>query len=392
MKWTWRNTTQVVFEENAVNNNLHKYVVRGSRVLCTFGGGSIERNGCREEVERSLRALDCEILWEGGIPANPEYDRLIEIITVAREFKPDLLLAVGGGSVIDGTKFISCGINLSKEIDPWKIITEHAEPTSYVPIGVVLTIPATGSEWNSGFVISRRSISAKLAGLGFPVYPRFSLLDVRYTMTLPVKQIRNGVFDAITHCMDEYLTPQENPLQDLLIMSVFKELVRIGPEVIKENSSKELHERLIMAASFALNDIMTLGVECDWSIHMIGQQLTALYGIDHGATLSICSIPFLESQFDNRKEKYAISAEYVFGIKEGSIEDKARSFLRELRQFIENIGMPTKVSEVEGVNIEEGDINKCTDMVWSSAGNSSFGYRGMTTKEITRQVLKAVIQ
>lgn len=392
MKWIWNNTTQVVFGPNVVTEHMKDYVQPKSRILCTFGGGSIERNGTRKEVQDALDALHCEVRWEGGIPPNPEYDRLVEILKVAREFQPDLLLAVGGGSTIDGTKFLSCAIHLPEDVDPWKIITDQTQPPKYVPLATVLTIPATGSEWNSGFVISRRSMKAKLSGLIFPTFPKFSLLDARYTMTLPLRQLRNGVFDAICHCMDQYITPQDNPLQDKLFMSVFKELVEVGPEIIKENSSIELHERLVMAASFALNYMLALGIETDWSIHMIGQQLTALYGIDHGATLSICSIPFFEEQFENRKAKYAQTAEYVFGVREGTVDEKARAFLTELEKFIKVMGLPMKVSEVEGVEFQQGDVPKCTYMVLESVGNAPFGFRGMTTKDITQKVLSKVIQ
>lgn len=394
MKFTWFNYTQVVFGENAVRDYMSRWIQPKSRVLCTFGGGSIDQNGARKDVQDALNGLQCEVKWEGGIPANPEYDRLVEIVGVARKFKPDFLLAVGGGSVIDGTKFISTAINLAEDVDPWKIITDKICPDVLVPIGTVLTLPATGSEWDAGYVISRRSMKSKLAGGCEKTYPLFSLLDPRYTMTLPVRQLRNGVYDAITHCLDLYVTPEWDFMTDSFMMTVLKELVIIGPDVIKPDSSIELRERLIRAASFALNEVLYLGRKTDISIHIIGHMLTALYGIDHGVTLALVTIPFFENKiiFESRKETLAKSAEFVFDVREGSVEEKARAFIAKLREFIQTIGMPTKVSEVEGVVINKGDIEKITNMVFDSVKSDRFGFNGITVRSVVDEVFQKIIQ
>jgi alcohol dehydrogenase YqhD (iron-dependent ADH family) len=333
MKWFWCNTTQIGFGQGAVREHLSKFVAPRSRVLCTFGFGSIDHNGARSDVQSSLDSLSCEVRWEGGIPANPEYDRLLEISEVARQFKPDLLLAVGGGSVLDGTKFIGLVAGLDAGLDPWEILTKHKFSGTPIPIASVITLPATGSEWNAGFVISRRSLSQKRGG-GFPEYtfPKSSLIDPLYTMTLPVRQLRNGVYDAITHCLDMYLTPVSVPLLEHCYMAVVKELVTIGPEIVKEGASLELHERLIVAASFALNGMFTLGKPGCAGIHMIGHQLTVKYGIDHGATLAICTKGCLESQFEARKSGYAESAGVVFGVWQGTVEERGREFIERLQR------------------------------------------------------------
>jgi alcohol dehydrogenase YqhD (iron-dependent ADH family) len=233
MKWLWVNQTQVGFGVGAVKEHLAKFVKPGLKVICTFGGGSIDQNGARADTQAALDALGCTVAWEGGILANPEYERLKEIVAVVKAAKPDLLLAVGGGSVLDGTKFISSAAKLDDGVDAWDaIMIKHDFPATKVDVGSVLTLPATGSEWNSGFVISRRAIKMKLGSgcnLSFPV---FSLLDPNYTLTLPARQLRNGVYDAITHCIDQYLTGQEVPIMDGYWITTFKELVDIGPEVI----------------------------------------------------------------------------------------------------------------------------------------------------------------
>ncbi|KAH0785261.1 alcohol dehydrogenase, iron-containing family protein [Histomonas meleagridis] len=388
--WLWNNTTQVAFGTGCVKEYMPKFVKPNSKVLCTFGGGSIDHNGARKDVTEALDALKCEVRWEGGIPPNPEYDRLIEIVKVVKEFKPDLLLAVGGGSVLDGTKFIALASKLADNEDPWEITTGKLTPPEAYPIASVMTIPATGSEWNCGFVVSRHSINAKNGRLVSLVYPKFSLLDPQYTMTLPPRQLRNGVYDAVCHIIDQLITPVENPLMDHFLMSVLKELVDIGPEVVKEGSSIELHERLIIAASFALNYVLVLGKETCWGIHMIGHQLTAEYGIDHGATLAIVTPFLLENQFEPRKTLLAKTGEFVFGCT-GTEEEKARGFIAEMRKFIKAIGQATKVSDWEGAKIKDGDLDKVTKMVMESMGNKPFGFRGSIDEKATREILSHCI-
>lgn len=392
MKWLWQNTTQVGFGENAVQEHLDKFVANRSRVLCTFGGGSIDKNGARDDVTKALSKLECEVRWEGGLTANPEYKRCMEVVKSVREFQPDIVIAVGGGSVIDGTKFICCAAKIGENEDAWDTIMIHKNmPSNPYKFGTVLTIPATGSEWNNGFVISRNDIKWKIAA--FAAYPYFSLLDPRYTLTLPVRQLRNGVFDAFTHCIDQFLMPPEVPMFDHFWMSILKELVDIGTAVIQPNASIELHERLIMACSFALNQIFTLPKPTYWEIHFIGHILTARYDIDHAATLSMVMVPFLESQLESRKEIYAHTAEFVFGVTTGSTEDKARSLITHIKQFINDLGMPTKVSQWEGVTIHPGDVDSVTDdLMQQATGGKPFGYQNCCTRELNHSILAQIIQ
>ena len=387
-QWVWNNTTKVIFGANCVKENLSKYVQPKSKILCTFGGGSIDKNGARKDVEEALKELECEVRWEGGIPPNPDYARLVEIVAVVKTFQPDLILAVGGGSVLDGTKFIALASKLEDNEDPWGILTGQIKPTKAYRIADVITLPATGSEWNDGFVVSRHDdkVQAKNGCLNPNVYPEFSLIDPRYTMTLPPRQLRNGVYDAITHIIDQLITPVENPMMDMFLMSVLKELIDIGRDVVKENSSIELHERLIIAASFALNGVLVLGKETCWAIHYIGHQLTSEYGIDHAATLAIVSPYFLENQFEQRKVLLAKAGAFVFGC-QGTEEEKARGFIAELRKFIKKIGQCTKVTDWEGATIKEGDLEKITKRVMESMGNKPFGFRGQITEEIVKEVL-----
>lgn len=393
MKWLWQNTTQVGFGVNAVKDHLSKFIQPKSKVLCTFGGGSIDKNGCRSDVNEALQSLECEVRWEGGIPANPEYERLMEIVNVVRDFQPTILLAVGGGSVIDGTKFICCASTLSSNEDAWDfVMVKHKEPKTVLKFGTVLTIPATGSEWNNGFVISRRETGWKIESAFLSTYPLFSLIDPRYTMTLPIRQLRNGVFDGFTHVIDQLLYPTEHPMFDDFFFSILRELVEIGPEVIKENSSLELHERLIVACSFALNYIFSFGKEAYWETHVIGHQLTAKYGIDHGATLAMVMPTLLESQIDQRKEIYAKTAEEVFGVKDGTLEQKAVALIDHIRKFIKILGLPETVGQWEGVKIGGNDVDEVTENIFiQSTDGKPFGYKDCCTKEVVHKILEKVI-
>jgi alcohol dehydrogenase YqhD (iron-dependent ADH family) len=330
------------------------------------------------------------VRWEGGIPPNPEFDRLIEIAAVAREWQPDLLLAVGGGSTLDGTKFIAAASQLEDPEAAWRIVTHREFPPKVIPIGAVMTLPATGSEWNAGFVTSRRSIGAKLPSGSPLTYPKFSLLDPTYTATLPVRQVRNGIFDAIAHCIDQYLTPTPLPLMDGYFLTTLRELVDIGPALVEPNPDIELRGRLIVAASFALNEVFSLGKETCWAIHMIGHQLTVKYGIDHGATLSIIAPPFLENQFEPRKAILARSAEAVFDVYDATPDEKGRAFIAKLREFIVRIGLPLKVSDWEGAKVAEGDVEEVTRLVITSM-HGPFGWRRTITEDVVREVLTKVI-
>ena len=265
-------------------------------------------------------------------------------------------------------------------------------PEEAYKVGAILTLPATGSEWNKNFVISRRDIGWKLGNDFNITYPYFSLMDPRYTMTLPIKQIQNGIFDAFTHCVDQFLTPVESPMFDHFWMSVMKELVDIAPDVLKPNSSLELHERLIVACSFALNYIFSLSKKTYFEIHKFGHQLTAYYGIDHGASLAMVMPAFLESQIEERKNIYSQCAEFVFGEKNGTIEQKAQAFIDHIRKFIDEIKIAKSVSQWEGVTIGENDVDKVTNCIMEqSSGGKPFGFNNCCTKELVHQVIEKVI-
>jgi alcohol dehydrogenase YqhD (iron-dependent ADH family) len=389
MKWLWVNTTQVGFGQGCVREHMARFVKPNSKVLCTFGGGSIDTNGCRADVTAALAALHCNVEWHGAIGANPDYVRLMEIVAAVKAFQPDLILSVGGGSVLDGTKFIALAAKLEDGKDAWQMLVTGDYPKVAFPVGAVMTIPATGSEWNSFFVISRYSTNEKLLGTTDISYPLFSLMDPLYTMTLPARQLRNGVFDAFCHCCDQFLTPQPLPMMDGFWMSIMRELVDIGADVIKEDSSIELKERLIVACSFALNFVFTLGKAGCWGIHMIGHQITAKYDIDHGATLAMVTPVLLESQFERRRVLLAKVGERVFDITTGTEEEKARACIQKMKEWILSIGHQDHVSGHCPCKPE--DVNEIVQMVMTSVGNKPFGFQGQIDAETTRAILQKIV-
>jgi alcohol dehydrogenase YqhD (iron-dependent ADH family) len=343
-------------------------------------------------VQSALDSLGCTVHWEGGIPSNPEYDRLIEIVAVVKQFQPDLLLAVGGGSTLDGTKFIAFAAGLDPGKDPWRIMSDHDFSGTPYPFGAVMTLPATGSEWNPSFVISRHSINAKLVTYYIPAsFPKFSLIDPRYTATLPARQLRNGVFDPIIHVIDQFLT-EPVPLFDDLFLSVFKELVTIGPDVVKPGATIELRERLILAALFALNMLFMIGKESCWGIHKLASPITVKYGIDHGSALAIVAIPFLQTQKGARKTLMAKAAQVVFGVDSGTEEERADAFIEELRKFAVAIGQPAKVSDWEGAVIGEGDREEILTIFSNGNNGQAVGWKGCVTNELFSAILDKVLK
>lgn len=392
MKWLWDNTTKVGFGQGVVNEHLKDFLAKKSKVLCIFGGGSIDKNGARSDVNKALTDLECDFKWTGGIEPSPDYDTCMRIISEAREFKPDLLLAVGGGSVIDATKFISLAACLDPSIDPWNLLTKKVDPSKALRIGTVLTLPATGSEWDSGFAISRRRTYEKLALLTPLVFPSFSLLDAKYELTLPARQIRNGLYDAMTHCIDKFLTGQVMPMNDNFVMSVMRELVDISKNIFEQSPNLELYERLTVAASFALNGSLTLGKEICLAIHAIGNELTVEYGIDHGATLAMITTPFLRHFKKTRGYLMARCAERVFDVTEGSDEKKADAFIEKLEKWILELGHVMTVSEWTGKPVNPGDLEVLTKLVMGAFDGKPFGWHEEVTEEIVREVLSHAIK
>lgn len=344
------NPTRLIFGKNKIET-LSKYLTSGARIMLLYGQGSIMKNGIYEKVKKTLSQFDH--IEFSGIEPNPKYETLMKAVEIAKSEKVDFLLAVGGGSVIDGTKFIAAAIPF-QDGDPWKILSERAIVNSAIPFGTVLTLPATGSEMNSGSVISRNSTNEKFAFGSVHTYPKFSILDLSVLHSLPKTQIANGIIDAFIHTTEQYMTYSVNAqLQDLFAESILKTLIKEGPKVYENSKDEEAGANFMFSATMALNGVISMGVPTDWSIHVIGHELTALYGIDHGRTLAIILPSLYRRKISDKLEKLSQFAERVWEIKIGTAEEKAMKAIDNTEVFFNSLGIPTRLREYgDNINLE----------------------------------------
>lgn len=314
----------------------------GARILMTYGGGSILRNGVHAQVRAALG--DRHVEEFGGIEPNPDYATLMRAVEKIRTERLDFLLAVGGGSVLDGTKFIAAAAPF--EGDPWDIVAKEAPLTAALPMGCVLTLPATGSEMNDCAVISRRETGEKLAFASPLVYPRFSVLDPETTFTLPARQVANGVVDAYAHVLEQYLTyPAAAPLQDRFAEGILLTLIEDGPRALAEPPDYDARASLMWCATLALNGLIGQGVPGDWSTHMIGHEITAIYGLDHAQTLAIVFPAAMSVRREGKRAKLLQYAERVWGIREGTEDARIDAAVARTRAFFESLGVATRLSD-----------------------------------------------
>ncbi|MFZ3071086.1 MAG: iron-containing alcohol dehydrogenase [Anaerolineaceae bacterium] len=341
--FTFYNSTRIIFGTGTIAK-LSKLAPQKANVLLLFGGGSIKKNGVYDQVMAALKKRT--VIEFGGIEANPDYDTLMKAVKLARKKKIDFLLAVGGGSVIDGTKFISLATPYQGE-DPWQIVTGDAlkEVKQALPFGTVLTLPATGSEMNHNSVISRRSIQEKLSFSSDLVFPRFSILDPETTYSLPQKQVRNGIVDAYVHVLEQYLTyPVGAVVQDRQAEALLMALIELAPKAMQMPPDYNGRANYMWAASNALNHLIGSGVPEDWATHNIGHELTALYGLDHAETLAVV-LPWL--MWYKRKQKRAKLLQYgyrVFGLKAQKFDERIDQTIQATAAFFQSLGMPTALS------------------------------------------------
>jgi NADP-dependent alcohol dehydrogenase len=339
----FKNPTKIIFGKNKIAA-ISKEIPASARVLILYGGGSIKKNGVYDQVVAALK--DHYVEEFGGIEPNPEYETLMEAVRLIKEKNIDFLLAVGGGSVIDGTKFISAAATHSGS-NPWDILEKsiRTEEGKGMPFGSVLTLPATGSEMNSGAVINRSEIKEKRTMGGPGLFPVFSILDPQVIHTLPLRQIQNGITDAFTHVLEQYLTyPAHAYLQDRFAESILLTLVEVGPRVLKDVNDYEAASNFMWCCTMALNGLIQKGVPTDWATHMIGHELTALYGIDHARTLAIIAPSLYQYKFENKKEKLAQYGERVWNITEGTVEEKAKGAIEKTINFFHQLEIKTRLS------------------------------------------------
>ena len=380
--FSFYNPTRIEFGAGKIAS-LAQLVPAKARVLVLFGGESARRTGTLDEVTAALGEREVQLF--GGIEPNPSFETLMKAVTVVRENNIEFLLAVGGGSVIDGTKFVAAAAQY--EGDAWDILLQGGQNiTRALPFGSVLTLPATGSEMNKGSVITRKSLAAKLPFMSDHVYPVFSILDPVKTYSLPQRQIANGVVDAFMHVMEQYLTyPANAPVQDRFAEGLLQTLIEIGPKALAEPQDYQTRASLMWTATLALNGLIGAGVPQDWATHMLGHELTALHGLDHAQTLAIILPQMLRQRKAAKLGKLVQYAERVWNVREGSDDEKAEAAIEHTRAFFESVGVKTRLGDY-GLGAEH--IDPIIDSL-KSHGMVALGEHGDVTPEHCRQILLA---
>ncbi|VVC85532.1 alcohol dehydrogenase [Sideroxydans sp. CL21] len=338
--FTFHNPTRILFGKGRIAD-ISREIPAGARVLITYGGGSVVKTGTLAEVKSALKGYT--VFEFSGIEPNPTYETLMQAVELARREKIDFLLAVGGGSVIDGTKFIAAAVPFAG--DPWDILAKQAKVKTAIPFGCVLTLSATGSEMNNGAVVTRRASNDKLVFLSSQVFPRFSVLDPVKTFTLPPRQVANGVVDAFVHVIEQYLTyPVDAKVQDRFAEGLLLTLIEEGPKALQEPENYSVRANLMWTATLALNGLIGAGVPQDWATHMLGHELTVLHGLDHAQTLAVILPAMLQMRRKEKREKLLQYADRVWGLHEGSADARIDQAIEHTRRFFESLQVPTRLS------------------------------------------------
>ncbi|MBC6906492.1 iron-containing alcohol dehydrogenase [Saccharophagus sp. K07] len=373
------NPTKIAFGEGQIQE-LKNLLPKNARVLLTYGGGSIIKNGVYDQV---VSALQGRTWFEfGGIQPNPHYETLMQATELAKEREVDFLLAVGGGSVVDGTKLIAAAMHF--EGDPWDILAKNAPVHRATPLGCVLTLPATGTESNGNAVITKEATKEKL-GFGSPlVYPQFAILDPTTTYSLPPRQIANGVVDAFVHIMEQYMTyPVNAKVQDRIAEGLLLTLIEEGPKALENPRDYGVRANVMWAATLALNGLIGVGVPQDWATHMIGHELTAMHGLDHAQTLAIVLPAVMQHKRAQKREKLIQYGKRVWNL-QGSDDAIIDGAIAATKQFFESMGNPTTLSSY---GVPRESIPKLVNMLVKH-NYVALGEHGDITPEDSRKILE----
>lgn len=334
--------TRMVFGKGSIAK-LSALIEKDKKVLMIYGGGSIKKNGVYDKVKEALK--NHTVLEFSGIEPNPTYETCMKAVEIVKKENIDFLLAVGGGSTLDGTKFIAAAAKYEGE-DPYDLASKELPAKDALPLGSVMTLPATGSEMNCAAVISRVSTQEKFAMRDPKVYPKFSIVDPKTTFSLPPGQVRNGIVDTFVHVMELYATYDVNtPLQDSWALGLIKTLIQEAPKVMANNTDYEAKANISWCATCGLNYWLALGTVQDWATHRIGHELTAFYGIAHGQSLAIVLPRLWTERKQEKANKLAKLAKEVYGCQETNELKAAECAIEETEKFFNSIGMPTKLSD-----------------------------------------------
>ena len=378
----FQNPTKLIFGEGTIAK-LAKNIDKSKKILMTCGGGSIKKNGVYDQVKEALAGYDVTEFW--GIEANPDYATLMKAVEICKTQNIDFLLAVGGGSVIDGTKFIAAGSLY--EGDPWDFLSGAATIQKALPLAAVLTLPATGSEMNGNAVISRRETGEKLAFGSKATYPQFSILDPNALRSLPQRQIANGIVDTYIHTFEQYMTfDNKTMVMDRWAEGLLQTLVALAPSLIAGNADYQTYANYMLTATIGLNGFVAMGCVEDWSTHSIGHELTAMHGLDHGVTLAIVWPGVARVMKEYKMDKLVQYGERVWGITEGTNEERAEKAIQATEEFFKSVGMKIKLSDHNiGQETIQRIVQRFKERGWT------LGEFGRVTPEKTEEILNAVL-
>lgn len=380
--FSYYNPVKIIFGQGMIAA-LNKEIPKDASVLVIYGGGSIKKNGVYDQITAALK----DYSWKefSGIEPNPHYETCMKAVEMIKKEKISYLLAVGGGSVADATKFIAAATYFSG--DPWDIPAKAARIEKAVPFGCVLTLPATGSEMNSGGVITRSATQEKLAFHSDQTFPKFSILDPTTTYSLPEKQTANGIIDAFVHVCEQYLTyPIDAPVQDRFSEGILQTLVEEGPKVMKSPTDYNARANVMWAATMALNGLIACGVPQDWATHMIGHEITAFHGLDHGQTLAVVLPALLRVMKADKEDKLLQIGERVFNINAGSKTERIDATIDEIELFFRSLNVKTKLNEYNlNADIIEPIVERFEKRNWN------LGEKQNITPDKVREILKKAI-
>jgi len=376
------NPVKILFGKDQLPK-INEHIPEGLKIMLLYGGGSIKKNGVYEGIMNALKGRD--IVEFHGIEPNPTYEICMKAVDLIKKEEVNFLLAAGGGSVIDATKFIGAAA-LYEDGDPWDILAKGSEIKASLPLADILTLPATGTEMNKNAVISKKSTSEKLSFISPNSFPKFSVLLPDAAGTLPKEQVANGIVDAFVHVIEQYLTyPVNAPIQDRFAESILKTLIEEGPKVYKDPKNYESMSNLMWSATMALNGLISCGVPGDWSVHDIGHELTAYHNIDHARTLALVLPGIWHVLKEEKKEKLLQYGERVWNITEGTDDERSDEAINRTVEFFESLGIKTRFSDY---NIPEETIDKIVDRFKKRGWLFGTGDRKLVTLGVVRKVLE----
>jgi NADP-dependent alcohol dehydrogenase len=383
LNFSFQNPTRIVFGKGQLQQ-LATLIPAGSKVLLLYGGGSIKQNGVYQQVVAALDGFD----WQEfkGIEPNPSFETLMRAADLVRQKKIDFLLPVGGGSVIDGAKFVAAAAVYSG--DAWDILANGGKVESAVALGCVLTLPATGTESNGNSVVTRYETQQKLAFSSPQVFPQFAILDPSVTFSLPPRQVANGVVDAFVHVIEQYLTyPVNAPVQDRFAEGLLQTLIEQGPKALSDPDDYDVRANIMWAATMALNGLIGQGVPQDWATHMIGHEITALYGLDHAQTLAIVLPALMQQQRQQKREKLLQFGRRVWQLHHQDEERLIDDTIAHTRGFFEQMGVPTRLADY---GIAADAVEQLVAKL-EAHGMVKLGEHGDITLDVSRQILQKTI-